>query len=83
LNGTDKSEYNYQMTPIGKWCNLYVAQEEENNQFVVGSNGGDCKFSWTVTAVRHDAYADANRIPVVKDKVGVEKGNCFFAGACK
>ncbi len=83
LNGTDKAEYNYQFTPIGKWCSLYVSQEVEDGKFKVASNDGDCKFSWTVSAVRHDAYAEANRIKVVDDKKGDEKGKCLFEGACK
>ena len=83
LNGKDKSEYNYQMTPIGKFCNLYVASEIENNKFSVGSSGGDCKFSWTVSAIRHDAFAESNRIPVVTDKPADKKGTCLNVEACK
>lgn len=68
LNGYNKSEYNYQFTPMGKWCNLWVSKEIENNKFEVSSNT-DCKFSWTVSGVRHDAFAESNRIQVEVDKV--------------
>ncbi len=64
LNGSNQAEYNYQFTPIGKWCQLYVAREIEHNVFMVASVNGDCKFSWTVAGVRHDAYAQAHRIQI-------------------
>lgn len=83
LNGKDKAEYNYQMTPMGKWCNLYVAEEIENNKFAVGTNDGNCKFSWQVSAIRHDAFAEKNRIPVVTEKEASQKGACIHPEACK
>ena len=64
LNGSNKAEYNYQFTPMGKWCQLYVRKEIESNQFTVASADGDCKFSWTLSGVRHDEYANAHRINV-------------------
>jgi hypothetical protein len=32
------------------------------------------KVSWQLTGIRHDAYANAHRIPVEEDKPGVEQG---------
>ncbi len=74
LNGEDKSEYSYQFTSIGKWCPLYVSQEIEGNKFTVASVDGDCKFSWTVSAIRHDKHAEEHRISIEEEKVGDKKG---------
>jgi hypothetical protein len=73
LNGTDKSEYTYSLTPIGKWCQLYVSKEIENNQFEISSTGGDCKFSWTVTAIRHDTLVEEKRMRIEVEKTPEEK----------
>lgn len=35
------------------------------------------KVSWQVTGIRHDAYADAHRIPVELDKTAAERGKCL------
>ena len=32
------------------------------------------KVSWQVTGIRHDAFADAHRIPVEEDKPAGERG---------
>ncbi len=32
------------------------------------------KASWQVTGIRHDPYAEANRIPVEEDKPAEERG---------
>ena len=69
LNGEDKTEYNYQFTPIGSWCELYVSKEIENNEFEVStSDGSDCKFSWTVSAIRHDKLIEENPLIVEEYK---------------
>lgn len=74
LNGTDKSEYTYQFTTIGDYARLYVSKEIENNEFEVTSLDGDCKFSWTVTGIRHDKLAEKDRIIVEEEKIGDKKG---------
>jgi len=68
LNGKNKEEYNYQFTGIGKLCNFYVSSEIENNKFEVTSDLSNCKFSWTVSAIRHDAFAENNRVQVEVNK---------------
>ncbi len=78
LNGEDKSEYTYQLTTIGKYCQLYISQEIENGQFTVSSVEGDCKFSWTVTAIRHDAFAEDKRMVVEEEKPEGRKGKLIY-----
>lgn len=68
LNGSDAAEYNYQLTPMGRWCQLFVKDEIRDNRFTVASANGDCAFSWTVSGVRHDAYAERHRIEVEGEK---------------
>ena len=68
LNGSDKAEFNYLFTPIGKCCQLYVNKEIENSQFEVSSAEDTCKFSWFVSAIRHDKFAEENRLQVETEK---------------
>ena len=42
----------------------YVAEEIAGNQFKVGGGIAGRKVSWQVTGIRHDAFANANRIQV-------------------
>lgn len=65
LNGSVR----YQLKPIGaSMPNLYVSQEEHDNQFAIGGGVAGGKVSWQVTGVRHDAYILANPIVPVVDK---------------
>lgn len=63
LNGNNKAEFNYQLTPIGKSANLWVSKELKDFEFEISSDV-DCKISWQLTAIRHDKFAEENRIPV-------------------
>ena len=42
----------------------FVAEEIAGNQFRIGGGIAGRKVSWQVTGIRHDAYANAHRIPV-------------------
>lgn len=68
-------EFRYQLTPIGApGPNLYVADEIHGNAFKIAGGKPGSKVSWQVTGVRHDKFAEANRIPVEEDKKAEEKG---------
>ena len=68
-------DFRYQLTAIGSPApQLHVAQEVAGNQFVIAGGAAGQKVSWQVTGIRHDAYAEAHRIPVEKPKRGVERG---------
>ena len=67
-------EFRYQLTAIGAPANLYVAQEIKGNTFKIAGGKRGMKISWLVTGVRHDAYAEAHRIPLEEDKTGDERG---------
>ena len=58
-------DFRYQLTPIGAPNpNLYIAGEVQDNQFRIAGGQPLSKVSWQVTGIRHDRYAEANRIEV-------------------
>ena len=81
LNGDEKyqSDYRYQLTPIGAAMpGLYIAQEIEGNAFRIAGGAPGMKVSWQVTGIRHDPYAETNRIPVEQPKPANEQGTYLF-----
>jgi hypothetical protein len=70
LNG----DFRYQLTVIGQFAQAMVAKEIRNGRFTIETNRPKVKVSWQVTGVRHDAYANAHRIPVTEDKPAAEQG---------
>jgi hypothetical protein len=67
-------DYRYQLTCIGQFAQAIVSQEILHNQFSIKTDKPDVKVSWQVTGIRHDAYADAHRIPVEEMKTPEERG---------
>jgi len=68
-------DFRYQLTPIGApGPNLYIAEEIEGNRFAIAGGTPGMKVSWQVTGIRHDRWAEANRIPVEAEKSEVERG---------
>jgi hypothetical protein len=67
-------DFRYQLTCIGEFAPVYIAQEISKNQFKISGGRAGMKVSWQVTGIRHDPYANANRIPVVEVKTGDEIG---------
>jgi hypothetical protein len=70
LNG----DFRYQLTVIGQFAQAIVAKEIGNGRFTIKTNRPRVKVSWQVTGIRHDAYANAHRIPVSEDKPAAEQG---------
>jgi hypothetical protein len=64
----------YQLTCIGGWAPVYVADEISGNRFKIAGGQPGMKVSWQVTGVRQDAYANAHRIPVEQEKPVQERG---------
>ncbi|CAA9260920.1 MAG: Flagellar hook-length control protein FliK [uncultured Chloroflexia bacterium] len=67
-------EFRYQLTCIGGYAPVYIAQEISKNQFKIAGGKSGLKVSWQVTGVRQDAYAKAHRIPLEEDKPVAERG---------
>jgi hypothetical protein len=74
-------DFRYQLTPIGGFAPIYIAQEIENNRFQIAGGTAGLKVSWQVTGIRHDAYAEANRIVVEEDKPPGKRGTYLTPAA--
>jgi hypothetical protein len=70
LNG----DFRYQLTVIGQFAQAIVAKKIAANRFVIRTSRPHVEVSWQVTGIRHDAYANAYRIPVEEDKTAQEQG---------
>jgi hypothetical protein len=69
-------DFRYQLTAIGApGPNLYISAKIANHRFSIAGGKPGAEVSWQVTGVRHDAWADAHRIPVEVEKKGGEQGH--------
>jgi hypothetical protein len=72
-------EFRYQLTAIGApGPNLYIAEEIKGNRFTIAGGAPGSKVSWQVTGIRHDPYANANRIQVEENKPAAERGTYLY-----
>ena len=67
-------DFRYQLTCIGGFAQVYIAEEISDNRFKVAGGDPGLKISWQVTGVRQDPYANTHRIPVEEEKSIVERG---------
>ena len=75
-------DFRYQLTPIGTpGPNLYISEEISENYFKIAGGESGMKVSWQVTGIRKDAFAEANRVQVEKDKPDQERGKYLHAQA--
>lgn len=65
----------YQLTCIGGFQPVYIAQKVRNNQFKIAGGTPGLDVSWQLTGIRQDAYAKAHPILVEEDKPAVERGH--------
>ena len=72
-------DFRYQLTPIGAAMpDLHIAQEIQDNAFRIAGGEPGMKVAWQVTGIRHDPYAEDNRIPVEEAKTGDEAGTYLY-----
>jgi len=71
-------DFRYQLTVIGQFAQAIIATEMKDNRFAIKTDKPNVKVSWQVTGIRHDAYANAHRIPVEEDKPASERGSYLF-----
>jgi len=64
-------DFRYQLTAIGGYARLYVAQEIKGNCFRIAGGRPGLRVSWQVTGVRHDPYANAHRMVVEEEKPAI------------
>lgn len=67
-------DFRYQLTCIGGFARVYIADEIHQNRFRIAGGRPGLKVSWQVTGIRHDAYANAHRIPVEEEKAPEDRG---------
>ena len=72
-------DFRYQLTAVGApGPNLYIAEEITGNRFRIAGGRSGARVSWQVTGIRHDAFADAHRIPVEEAKPEGERGYFLY-----
>jgi hypothetical protein len=67
-------DFRYQLTCIGGFAPVYIAEEISGNSFRIAGGTDGMKVSWQVTGIRHDPFANANRIKVEEEKPAEERG---------
>jgi hypothetical protein len=67
-------DFRYQLTVIGQFAQAIVASKMEGNHFAIKTDKPNVEVSWQVTGIRHDAWADAHRIPVEQPKPENQRG---------
>jgi len=67
-------DFRYQLTCIGGFAPVYIAQEIRHNRFKIAGGKSGLKVSWQVTGIRRDPYAEKHRIPVEQEKPDFERG---------
>jgi len=67
-------DFRYQLTCIGGFAQVYIAEEIRDNQFTIAGGEQGMKVSWQVTGIRHDLVAEANRVVVEEDKIPRDAG---------
>jgi hypothetical protein len=61
-------DFRYQVTCVGAFAPVFVADEIEWNRFRIAGGTPGLKVCWQVTGTRKDAFANANRIVVETEK---------------
>jgi hypothetical protein len=72
--GVLNRDFRYQLTCIGGFAPVYIAEKLANNRFKIGGGRVGLEVSWQITGIRQDAWANANRIPVEEEKEAKLKG---------
>jgi hypothetical protein len=72
--GALNRDFRYQLTCIGAFAPVYIAEEVTENHFKIAGGKPGMKVSWMVTGIRQDAWANAHRIPVEVEKPAQEQG---------
>ena len=76
--GVLNKEFRYQLTCIGGFAQVYIAEEINNNRFKIAGGTPGLKVSWQVTGIRQDPYANKHRVQVEELKDGYERGKYLY-----
>lgn len=67
-------DFPYQLTVMGQFAQAIIGTKMANHSFAIKTDKPNVEVSWQLTGVRHDAWADAHRIPVEQLKAERERG---------
>ncbi|MBK6978703.1 MAG: hypothetical protein IPH28_17740 [Cytophagaceae bacterium] len=76
-------DFRYQLTTIGSFSQAIISEEIVKNSFSIKTDKPNIKVSWQVTGIRHDAFAEQNRIITEVQKNSNEKGKFLHPEAFK
>jgi hypothetical protein len=76
--GALNRDFRYQLTCVGGFAPVYIAEEIADNRFTIAGGTPGLKVSWQVTGIRQDPYAEQHRIPVEEDKPLEERGTYLY-----
>jgi hypothetical protein len=71
-------DFRYQLTCVGGYAPVFVAEEIHNNTFKIGGGRPGLKVSWQVTGIRHDPWANDHRIAVEQPKAPEDIGSYLY-----
>ncbi len=71
-------DFRYQLTVIGQFAQAIVAEKIKDNRFHIKTDKPNVEVSWQVTGIRHDPYAEQNRIPVEEMKPADKRGSYVY-----
>ncbi len=74
-------DFRYQLTVIGSFSRVMIAQKVKGNQFLIKTEDPRVEVSWQITGIRHDKFANKNRIPVEEVKDETEVGTYLHPSA--
>lgn len=67
-------DFRYQLTVMGQFAQAIVSSKVANHKFAIRTDKPNVEVSWQVTGIRHDAWANAHRIPLEQEKPEKERG---------
>ena len=67
-------DFRYQLTCIGGFAPVYVAEEIADHNFLIAGGQPGLKVSWEVKGVRNDAYMRTYGAPVELEKPAEQRG---------
>ncbi|MCC7293583.1 MAG: hypothetical protein IT449_16120 [Phycisphaerales bacterium] len=68
------SDFRYQLTCLGRFAPVYVAEEIRNNAFVIAGGEAGMRVSWEIKAVRSDLWVQTYGTPVEQEKSEQNRG---------
>ncbi|MEO0470248.1 MAG: hypothetical protein AAF206_11545, partial [Bacteroidota bacterium] len=71
-------DFNYQLTCIGGFAQVYIATEISNNQFSIAGGQPGMKVSWQVSARRNDPWAKDHPYEAEMLKESNERGRYYY-----